>query len=62
MPFRQCSENQELQERIKALEQQPSLSTGQHVSGEYVEELKKKIQSQVTNKGFQVLKWLLLFL
>lgn len=51
----QCSENKELQEKIYHLEQQllsvkaeksfPSVE--QRVSAEYVDELRKKIQSQV---------------
>ncbi|KAL8160373.1 hypothetical protein V2J09_001910 [Rumex salicifolius] len=49
-----CAENQELQERIQALEKQVALSTGtkssstleQHASDVYVQELKKKVQSQ----------------
>ncbi|KVH88970.1 Kinesin, motor domain-containing protein [Cynara cardunculus var. scolymus] len=49
-----CSENKELQERILLLEQQlavaksekPLPSSGPHVSEEYVDELRKKIQNQ----------------
>ncbi|XP_041015165.1 kinesin-like protein KIN-7D, mitochondrial isoform X1 [Juglans microcarpa x Juglans regia] len=49
-----CSENKELQERVNSLEQhlvsftgdKSSMSSDQYVSGEYTDELKKKIQSQ----------------
>lgn len=48
-----CSENRELQEKLKQLEQQltasssgTSLSSEQCASGEHINELKKKIQSQ----------------
>lgn len=48
-----CSENKELQEKLKQLEQQltasssgTSLSSEQCASGEHINELKKKIQSQ----------------
>lgn len=61
--FFQCSENRELQEKVKLLEQQlatvPSgtslVLTDQCASGEHMDELKRKIQSQVTENLY--LKW-----
>ena len=54
--FFQCSENRELQEKVKLLEQQLATDTGgtslvladECASGEHIDELKRKIQSQVT--------------
>ena len=51
----QCSENEELQEKVNLLEQRLaslsgdklSLSLKQGISEEYADELKKKVQSQV---------------
>ena len=56
LTFFQCSENRELQEKVKLLEQQLATDTGgtslvladKCASGEHIDELKRKIQSQVT--------------
>jgi len=56
----QCSENRELQEKVKLLEQQlarvPSgtslMLADQCTFGEHIDELKRKIQSQVTIISF----------
>lgn len=53
--YLQCSENKELQEKVNLLEQQlasvtsdkSSVSSEQGVSEEHVDELRRKVQSQV---------------
>lgn len=60
--YGQCSENMKLQEKVNLLEQQLACqngdkspgSSGQGTSDEYVDELRKKVQSQV-NKKFYLL-------
>lgn len=69
----QCAENKELQEKIALLEQQLALvsngnvsppltsSPEQSIKDEYVDELRKKIQSQVGAEDFTLSMWMILY-
>ena len=61
----QCAENMELQQKVDLLQQQLSsgtvqklsLSSEQGVSEDYIDELKKKVQSQVLTRIFAAFEW-----